>query len=509
MKGIINEFVRLYLSHRMRGIERFMSRPFEAQRAVFDRLLEQGRATEFGQLHGLDAVKTPEDFARRVPIHDYDALKPSIQKMMRGEADVLVPGVVHWFSKSSGTTSDKSKFIPVPDENLFGNHIAGAWNSLAFLYDQKPGMRIFAGRNLLMPGSWQHFEEHPATCFGDISAILAEKMPAIARISYAPDREIALLKNFEEKLRRTAETCAERDDIVMFGGVPTWNVVLFRMILEKTGKSNMLEVWPNLQAYMHGGVGFEPYRKTFRELFPSDDMAYIDIYNASEGYFGAQNDLSDPSLLLFLDSDIYYEFLPLDEIEKERPQTVPLEGVRLGENYALVITTSGGLWRYTPGDTICFTSVSPFKFKISGRTKQFINAFGEELMVGDADKAIAATCAELDCAVAEFTAAPFYFSGEKGKGGHEWIVEFEKSPADSARFAAVLDENLKKINSDYEAKRFKGMAMEPLKMRVVPHGTFLEWMRSRGKFGNQNKVPRLANNRQFVEELIEFSSKKA
>jgi hypothetical protein len=293
------------------------------------------------------------------------------------------------------------------------------------------------------------------------------------------------------------------DDIVMFGGVPTWLIVLFRLILEKTGKKNMLEVWPHLQAYMHGGVGFEPYRQTFRELIPSDDFAYQEIYNASEGYFGAQCDLGIKDMLLLADNGVFYEFIPIEEWDKEHPRTVLLSDVEIGKNYAVLISANNGLWRYQPGDTVVFTRKQPFCFQISGRTKQFINAFGEEVMVGDTDKALAETCRQMNAVVNEYTAAPVYFAGNAGKGGHEWIIEFEKEPADLERFNQVLDETLQRINSDYEAKRFKGMALECLRLHPVPKGTFMRWMRKRGKFGNQNKVPRLANHRQYVEEVLE------
>lgn len=504
MKRIINQAVRFYLSHRMHRIERFMRRPEETQARVFKSLLERGRKTEFGRRHGFENIRSETDFAKNVPISDYEGFKNDIARMMRGERDVLIPGEVNWYAKSSGTTSDKSKFIPTPPANIFRSHVAGSWDSVALMYSMRPDLQIFEKKNLLLPGSFQRLPEYPKTRFGDVSAVLTEHMPPIGRWHYSPERAISTLANFEEKIRLTVETCSKREDIVMFGGVPTWLIVLFRKILEHTGKKNLLEVWPNLQAYMHGGVGFEPYRQTFRELIPSDDFLYQEIYNASEGFFGATSELADSSMLLLLDSGTYFEFIPMSDWESPAPQAVPIGGVNLGEQYALVITSTNGLFRYTPGDTVVFTSKNPYKFKISGRTKQFINAFGEEVMVGDTDKALAETCRQLDCIVNEYTAAPFYFSGKKGKGGHEWLIEFEKMPADLARFGQLLDENLQKVNSDYEAKRFKNLALDPLKMTALPHGTFLEWMKQRGKFGNQNKVPRLANNRQFVEEILKF-----
>jgi hypothetical protein len=428
--------------------------------------------------------------------------------MMRGVPDVLWPGEVNWYSKSSGTTSDKSKFIPVPESNLFGCHIAGSWDSLAMLYENRPDMEIFRYKNLVMSGSFSELEGYPKTRYGDVSAVLTEHMPAIGRLFYTPDFETVLQPDFEKKIEQVAELTSKRDDIVMFGGVPTWLIVLFRLILEKTGKSNMLEVWPRLQAYMHGGVGFEPYRQTFRELIPSDDFAYQEIYNASEGYFGAQCDLQQRDMLLLTDNGVFYEFVPMEEWEKDHPKTVTIGDVELGKVYAILISANNGLWRYQPGDTVVFTRKYPHCFQIAGRTKQFINAFGEEVMVGDTDKAVAETCRQLNAVVAEYTAAPIYFGDGQKKGGHEWIIEFEKPPADLAQFNRLLDETLQRINSDYEAKRFKSMALEQLRLRSVPKGTFLAWMRARGKFGNQNKVPRLANHRRFVEEILEMSKQE-
>jgi hypothetical protein len=504
MKWMVNEVVKQYLRLRLLRIERYMQDPGPAQERWLQKLLYTARNTAFGQEHHFSEIRDHHDYMRKVPVHDYNALKPAIRRMMLGESNVLWPGQVRWYSKSSGTTSEKSKFIPVPYTNLFGNHIAGTWDAIALLYYNRPDMEIFRRKNLVLPGCHEAFAENPATRFGDVSAILTEHMPAIGRAFYTPDFKTSLLPNFEEKLRRVAELTSQRDDIVMFGGVPTWLIVLFRMILEKTGKDNMLEVWPHLQAYMHGGVGFDPYRMSFQELIPSSDFVYQEIYNASEGFFGAQCDLDRNDMLLLADNGNYYEFIPMEEWDKPYPKTVPLTDVELGKNYAIAISSNNGLWRYQPGDTLIFTRKNPFCFRISGRTKQFINAFGEEVMSSDTDKALAKTCAEMGTVVAEYTAAPVYFSGASGKGGHEWIIEFEKPPRDKAAFTQALDLNLQRINSDYEAKRFKNLALAQLVLHEVPTGTFHRWMKARGKFGNQNKVPRLANHRDFVEHILKM-----
>lgn len=506
MNRLVNEIFKQYLRLRMKRIERYMQHPEEAQERWLQKLVDTAQDTEFGREHNFSEIRNAEDFARLVPVCDYDRIKTPISRMMHGERDVLWPGEINWYSKSSGTTSDKSKYIPVPDSNLYGCHIAGSWDSLALLYHNKPDMEVFRRKNLVMSGSFEALKDYPKTRYGDISAVLTYHMPSVGKVFYTPDLDTVLQSNFEDKIQQVAEITSKQDDIVMFGGVPTWIVVLFRMILEKTGKSNMLEVWPQLQAYMHGGVGFEPYRQTFKELIPSDSFVYQEIYNASEGYFGAQCDLGINDMLLFADNGVFYEFVPTEEWGKDHPKSVTMADVELGKNYAIMISSNNGLWRYQPGDTVVFTRKYPHCFQISGRTKQFINAFGEEVMVGDTDKALAEACRQMDVVITEYTAAPIYFDGgEKRKGGHEWVVEFEKAPGDLDRFNTLLDETLQRINSDYEAKRFKSLALDRLLLRPVPKGTFHRWMRSRGKFGNQNKVPRLANHRQFVEELLQFA----
>jgi GH3 auxin-responsive promoter len=507
MKWMFNQVMKQYLLRiRLQRVERYMRHPEEMQEHWFKKLVQHAKETEFGRRYNFAGIRTYADYTANVPVHDYERLKESIARMMRGERDVLWPGEINWYSKSSGTTSDKSKFIPAPYTNLFGCHVAGAWDSLALLYYNKPDMEVFRRKNLVLSGSYQSLTEYPRTKFGDVSALLTANMPPVGRGFYTPDRPTALLADFEAKIARTAEITSLRNDVVMFGGVPTWIIVLFRMILEKTGKQHMLEVWPHLQAYMHGGVGFEPYRQTFRDLIPGDQMVYQEIYNASEGYFGAQCDLDRNDMLLLADNGVFYEFAPMEEWERDHPKTVTMSDVEIGKNYAIIISANNGLWRYQPGDTIIFTRKYPHCFKISGRTKQFINAFGEEVMVGDTDKALAEACRATDAIVAEYTAAPVYFKGQQGRGGHEWIVEFERAPADLSHFNQVLDENLQRINSDYEAKRFKGMALEQLRLKPVPRGTFMRWMKARGKFGNQNKVPRLANHREFVEEVLKFTN---
>lgn len=481
----------------------YLRDPVKTQERVLRQLIQATKSTDWGKRHGYGEIRTPAEFAAHVPIQDYESLKPFIQRMMHGEKDVLWNGHVQWFSKSSGTTNDKSKFIPVSRTNLNKCHIRGSWHTMMWFYHNRPDARQFELKTLLMGGSLAPFEPHPKTLIGDVSAIMIHNMPTIGKMFFTPDIKTAILPDWEEKLEKMAQICSREKRLVSIGGVPTWTVLLLRRILEITGKDHMLAVWPDFQVYIHGGVSFEPYRKQFESFFPSDKISYQEIYNASEGYFAIQNDFNDPGMLLLLNNGIYYEFIPIEEWGKNDQKAIPLSEVEIGKNYAMIISTNAGLWRYEVGDTICFTSLDPPKIRITGRTKQFVNAFGEEVMVSNTDKAIAMTCKILDATVAEYTVAPIYLDNS-GKGGHEWLIEFEKPPKDFELFNQLLDINLQKVNSDYEAKRFKDMALESLRMRVLPKGTFHKWMRSRGKFGGQNKVPRLANDRKYVDQILEF-----
>ena len=511
MRKLANSLFRQYLQFRMRHIRRYKKHPHDVQREWLERLLLTARDTEWGQRHDFKSLKSYRQFAKRIPVQDYESLKPSIQRMMHGEKDVLWNGRIRYFSKSSGTTEDKSKFIPVSSQNLRYCHKGGSWDTTAIFYDQRPDAELFRRRSLLMGGSLGRFEPFPKSILGDVSAVMISQMPFFVRPFFTPDFGTALLPDFEEKIARMARICSQ-EDVVMLGGVPTWTVVLFRRILELTGKADMLEVWPNLQAYIHGGVSFTPYREQFRQFFPSEKtmrpVSYLEIYNASEGYFAIQDVLATYDLLLLLNNGVFFEFLPMEEWQKDYPRAVPLEAVEVGKNYALVISTNAGLWRYKIGDTVAFTSVSPYKIKITGRTRQFVNAFGEEVMVENTDRALAETCLATGAVVAEYTVAPVYFKGA-GKGGHEWLVEFDHPPADLIHFSHLLDKNLQNINSDYEAKRYHNLALEPLRLRSLPSGTFHQWLKMKGKYGGQHKVPRLSNERRYVEEISAFLEGKA
>jgi hypothetical protein len=506
-KTWLNNIMRYVLRKRMRRIRYFSEHPHGVQSALLEQFIHAARTTEWGRQHDFAHIRNPQDFAQKVPIQDYESLKPYINRMMHGERDVLWAGQVRWFSKSSGTTSDKSKYIPVTIGNLKTCHLKGGWDTSALIYRNRSETTGFAGKMLLMGGSTEAFTPFPQTQFGDVSAIMLQHLPSVGSYIYAPSLDIAVMANTENKLERMARALIH-EDMRSIGGVPTWTVVLLRRVLELTGKSNILEVWPNLETYIHGGVSFVPYRETFRELIPKKDFNYWEIYNASEGFFATQSEFGADDMLLLLQNGVYYEFLPESEWASARPIAVPLSEVEIGKNYAPVITTNAGLWRYVLGDTVVFTAKNPYKIRVSGRTKQFVNAFGEEVMVANTDKALAETCTQFGAQVSDYTVAPIYFQGEKGKGGHEWLVEFEREPPDLEAFNHSLDMNLQKINSDYEAKRFRNLAMDRLRLRLVPRGTFNNWLKAKGKFGGQSKVPRLSNSRQYVDEILNFVSSR-
>jgi hypothetical protein len=502
MRKLVNKLVKPFLEYRYRKIEEFMYDPHIAQERVFTDLIQKASATEFGIQHDFKSIKIQQQFASRVPLQDYDSIKAWIKRMMHGEEDVLWPGKISWFAKSSGTTSDKSKFIPVSKENLKGCHIKGSWDAMAMLYHLLPDAQVFAEKNLVLGGSLHDYPEFPDTRYGDVSAIMLHNMPIVGRPFITPDFETALMNDWEQKITRMAEIVKDVN-LTTFGGVPTWTIVLFDRILEITGKSNMLEVWPDAKVYMHGGVGFDPYREQFKEYFPSDDFKYLEVYNASEGFFSVQPEFGATDMALLLDNGIYYEFIP--KLNGEiADYAVPLEDVEEGKSYAIVISTNAGLWRYQPGDVVRFTSVMPYRIQIVGRTQQYINAFGEEVMVNNTDKALTIACSKYNARVKEYTVAPRFLSSGN-KGGHEWVIEFDKEPDELDVFRQELDLQLQKANSDYEAKRSYDLALECLILHKVNSGTFHEWMKSRGKLGGQNKVPRLCNERKYVEEILHFS----
>ncbi|UEG53528.1 GH3 auxin-responsive promoter family protein [Mucilaginibacter daejeonensis] len=496
----INSVVTWLMKKRIHQIELFMKYPNEVQQEWFDQLVGTARDTEWGRKHHYKSIYTVEQFKQRVPIQNYDTLKPYIERMLKGEQNVLWPSEIRWFAKSSGTTNDRSKFIPVSEEALEECHFKGGKDMLTIYCNNRPDALLFTGKGLTLGGSHQVGQLNSDIFFGDLSAVIMKNLPMWAEFYRTPDLTIALLENFEEKIEKMAQATM-KENVTTISGVPTWNILLFKRMLEMTGKNNLLEIWPNLELYFHGAVNFTPYREQFKKLIPKDDMYYLETYNASEGFFGIQ-DLEEPGdMLLMLDYGIWYEFLPLENLHDEDPRTLTLDEVELGKNYALIISTNAGLWRYMIGDTVEFTSLDPFRIRITGRTRHFINAFGEEVIIDNAERALDEACRQTEAIIRDYTAAPIYFTDNKS-GGHEWIIEFEKRPAEFERFIDLLDETLRQVNSDYDAKRFKDMALCRPKVHAVPDGTFVSWMKQRGKLGGQHKVPRLANDREYVESIL-------
>ena len=473
---------------------------------VLRRITSLASDTEWGRAHGFGAVRTYTDFAATSPVNSYDDLKGYIERMMHGESDVLWKGRVRHFAKSSGTTSDRSKFLPVSADALRDTHYRGGSDCVACYLRQNPESRILDGRALILGGSRSEADSTPQAMVGDLSAILISNINPLVNLIRVPSKRTALLPDFEQKRDRIAREAMGRN-VTNLSGVPSWMLSVMNRVLEISGKDNLTEVWPNLEMFFHGGVAFTPYRELYRRLIPSQKMHYMETYNASEGFFGVQTDAGDAAMSLMVDYGVFYEFIPMDQIEKNEPEVLPLWGVETGRNYAVVISTSSGLWRYMIGDTVKFTSCKPYKFVITGRTKSFINAFGEEVIVDNAEKALHEACRLTGAEVLEYTAAPVYMDAA-GHCRHQWMVEFTKAPADEKQFAQLLDQALQKINSDYEAKRYRDITLQPLQLIKARPGLFHDWMESKGRLGGQHKVPRLSNSRQHIEELIEMNTEK-
>ncbi|RXF68387.1 GH3 auxin-responsive promoter family protein [Arcticibacter tournemirensis] len=502
----VNSIFTWFMKKRMHQIDLFVKYPHDVQDEVFRNLIASARTTEWGKLHNYDYIFNQEQFKQAFPVQSYETLKPYIERMMKGEQNILWSSEINWFAKSSGTTNDRSKFIPVSAESLEECHYKGGKDMLSIYCNNRPDSMIFTGKSLALGGSHQVNNLNENIFYGDLSAVLIKNLPFWAEFYRTPDMSITLMDNYEQKIDAMARA-TEHVNVTNISGVPTWTVVLAKRLLELTGKNNLLEIWPNLELYIHGAVKFTPYREQFRKLIPSDSMYYLETYNASEGFFGIQ-DLSDSEeMLLMLDYGIFYEFLPMENFGDENPSTLGLSEVEINKNYALIISTNGGLWRYMIGDTIKFTSLSPFRIQITGRTKHFINAFGEEVIIDNAEKALTKACSETGAIIRDYTACPIYFEGNDA-GGHEWIIEFEQMPNNIELFTDTLDHTLREINSDYDAKRFKDMALRRPLIHIAAEGTFYNWLKSLGKLGGQHKVPRLANERQYVEQILVLMKKK-
>lgn len=501
---IFNSILTWVMKKRIHQIELFQKYPNDVQEELLSKLLLTARNTEYGTKYAFDELRNYNHFKERVPIVTYEDLQPSIERLMRGEQNILWPSKIYWFAKSSGTTNARSKFIPVSPEALEDCHFKGGKDLISLHVNNYPETQLFTGKGLVIGGSKQvnQFNKKSNSYYGDVSAVILKNLPLWAQMVKTPKLDIALMDEWESKIEKMAHATIQ-ENVTSISGVPTWTVILLERILEITGAKNILEVWPNLELFVHGAVSFTPYQDLFGSLLPSPSMHYMETYNASEGFFGLQDQKNSDEMLLMLDYGIFYEFIPFERLGDEHPEAISLSEVELGKNYAVVISTNAGLWRYLIGDTVRFTCLSPFRIKVTGRTKHFINAFGEELIIENAECAITNSCRKTGAVLANFTAGPKYFANNS-RGCHEWVIEFETAPVDIERFKNILDEELRAINSDYDAKRYKDMALTAPIVHVANAGTFNRWMKKRGKLGGQNKVPRLSNSREFLDDILKM-----
>ncbi len=502
--AIISSVISWLIKKRIHQIELFKTYPIDVQQELMGKLIATARNTEWGKKYQYESITSINDFRNRVPLSSYEDLEPIINRLRNGEQNLLWPEEVKWFAKSSGTTSSKSKFIPMSQSSIEECHYKAGKDLISIYFNLYPDSKLFEGKSLVMGGSSQIQEVSNASYYeGDLSAILMQNLPYWAEFMRTPSLSIALMDEWESKLDLMVESTMNHD-VTSISGVPSWMLVLIKMILKKKGVTNLMEVWPNLEVFFHGGVSFDPYRKQYQELIKSDKMVYMETYNASEGFFGIQDQRDSSDLLLMLDYGIFYEFIPFEKMKDDNPETVLLQDVEVGKNYAMVITTNSGLWRYVIGDTVTFTSKAPFRVRITGRTKLYMNIVGEEVIIDNAEKAFAMACQRTEAVINEYTGAP-RFKNEQGKDelAHEWIIEFEKPPASLEFFKETFDNALKSLNSDYEAKRYQNIVLKPPIIKAVPKGTFYNWMKRRNKLGGQNKVPRMSNDRKYVDNILE------
>lgn len=497
----INSIISWFLKKRKHQVELFLKYPIDVQNELLLKLLNTAKKTEFGKLYSFSSIKNYTDFAANVPIQKYESIEPLIERCRKGEQNLFWPTPIHWFAKSSGTTNAKSKFIPVSDEALEDSHLKAGKDMLCLYINNNEETQMFTGKGLKLGGSTAIYEDNNSY-FGDLSAIITENLPFWADFSSAPSSEVSLMAEWETKMEAIIDETIN-ENITSLVGVPSWMLVLLNRVLEKTGKNNILEVWPNLEVYFHGGVNFNPYREQYKKLIPKESFKYYETYNASEGFFGIQDRNNSNEILLMLDYGIFYEFIPMSDYNGENSVAIPLSEVKKGINYAVIITTNGGLWRYLIGDTVKFTSTDPYRIKITGRTKHHINVFGEELIIENAEKALKIASQKTNANIKDYTVGPV-FMNDKKSGAHEWIIEFSNPPKNITYFTQLLDDALKTINSDYEAKRYNNMTLAMPIIHEARKNLFYDWLREKGKLGGQHKVPRLSNKRDFVEELLKL-----
>lgn len=500
-----NSIFAWVMKKRIHQIDLFRKYPVEVQSELFEKMIHLGAETEWGKKYQYGLINNYNHFKEKVPLQEYNDLKPYVDRLISGEQHLLWPTETKWFAKSSGTTENRSKLIPVTKDSLEECHYKGGKDLLALYYENHPNRKLYKGKHLIVGGSAQINHLTADSYFGDLSAIIVKNLPWWAEIRRTPSKDIALMSQWEEKIEKMAQSTIH-EDVYILAGVPSWTMVLANKVLEISGKNNLKEVWPNLELFMHGGVSFEPYKAQFERLIPDPKMNYVETYNASEGFFGIQDQINSNELLLMLDYGIFYEFIPMSSFDGVNSvEAVDLAGVELDVNYAIVISTNAGLWRYIVGDTVKFTSKTPYRFKITGRTKSFINVFGEELIVENADKAIARAANKIGTVVREYTVAPVFMDGLEN-GAHEWLIEFTHVPDDVSRFQLLLDEALRELNSDYDAKRYNNFVLGPPIIKVLNAGTFDNWLKSIGKLGGQHKVPRLSNSREIVEQILHVAA---
>ena len=497
-----NSIFSWYIKKRIHQIELFKKYPFEVQEETLFKLLRSAKNTEIGKIFDFESIDSIAKFKENVPIQKYEDIFPYVQKSIKGEKNILWSSPIKWYAQSSGTTTGKSKLIPVTREALEGCHYKGGKDLLALYYTNFPETKLFKGKHLIIGGSSSVNYLNKDSYFGDLSAIIVKNLPWWCEWRRTPNKKITLLPEWEEKIAKLASSTVN-EDVYIIAGVPSWTLILLEYIIKENNAKNILEIWPNLELYMHGGVNFVPYKQQFQNLIPKVGMNYVQTYNASEGFFGIQDLKKSSDMLLMLDYGIFYEFIPVNELEKEHPNTLTIDEVKVHEQYALVISSNAGLWRYLIGDTIKFTSIDPHRFEITGRTKHFINAFGEELIVENTDQAITIAAKQTNTIVLEYTVAPIFMN--KNSGAHEWLIEFEVPPINMNDFILALDLSLKSLNSDYESKRHKNLILNLPVVRSLKKGTFYKWLKSKGKLGGQNKVPRLSNNRDKIDEILKYA----
>ncbi len=497
--SIVNNIATWFLKKRLHQMELFLKYPNEVQLELLHQLVEKAKNTEVGKRYDFKSINSYRDFSERIPVQTYEEIYEDIERCRKGERNIFWPKPIKWFAKSSGTTNAKSKFIPVSEDSLEDCHYAGSKDLLCLYFNNNPNSQLFTGKSLRLGGSKENYFEH-GTIHGDLSSILIDNMPFWARFSSTPNNQVSLMADWEEKITAIIENSVQ-EDVTSLAGVPSWMLTLMNEVLKATDKENLLQIWPDLEVYFHGGVNFEPYVAQFKKMIPSDDFRYYEVYNASEGFFAVQDQNDSKELLLMLDYGIFYEFIPMDTYGSEAEQVIPLSEVELGKNYAVIITTNSGLWRYKVGDTVRFTSISPYRIKVTGRTKSFINTFGEEVIVENAEQALKKATNLTHSEIVNYTAGPIFMK-DREKGAHEWLIEFKTPPRDIELFRDCLDKSIQELNSDYHAKRKNNMTLNKLKINVAKPNLFYTWSKKQDKLGGQHKIPRLANNRQYIDELL-------